>query len=137
MARKRVAAAVMIAMILDDDDEKRPKRGKTRNWIRRREEKGAFCNMVNELGIEDSAGFKEMMRMDYGTFVNLLSFIEKDIQWSPAISNFHRVKQKVRDSGIFEIAKFEIAGSHLEKFEIARFYKFYKLGSQTLTKANA
>ena len=58
------------------------------------------------------------------------------LQWSPAISNFHRVKQKVRDSEIFEIEKFEIAGSHLEKFEIARFCKFYKLGSQTLTKAN-
>ena len=39
------------------------------------------------------------------------------IQWSLAISNFHRIKQKVRDSGMFEIARLRDSGSHLEKFE--------------------
>ena len=35
--------------------------------------------ILTELGVaEDSGGFKEMMRMGYETFVNLLSLIEKD-----------------------------------------------------------
>ena len=62
-----------------DDEDQCDRRGKTREWIKRREENGAFSNIVHELGVEDSGGFREMMRMDYETFVNLLSLIEKDI----------------------------------------------------------
>ena len=36
------------------------KRGKTRDWIKRREERGAYVNIVNELSEEDSAGYKEI-----------------------------------------------------------------------------
>ena len=35
------------------------------------------ANIDTELGVEYSGGFKEMMRMDYETFGNLLSSIEK------------------------------------------------------------
>ena len=47
------------------------------DWIKRREERGAYVNIVNELGAEDS--YKEMMRMDHSTFCTILRYIEKDI----------------------------------------------------------
>ena len=36
------------------------KRGKTRDWIKIREERGAYVNIVNELSEEDSAGYNEI-----------------------------------------------------------------------------
>ena len=73
---KRVAATSLITELLKETNVRR--RGKTREWIKRREEKGAFNNVIRELGLEDSGGFKEMMRMSYETFTDLLSMIEKD-----------------------------------------------------------
>jgi len=64
MADRKVAAAALVAFLLLDDEEKR-KRGKTRKWIRRRKEKGAYANIVQELRLEDTDGFKEMLRMEY------------------------------------------------------------------------
>ena len=50
------ATLVVLCELLDSDDEK-PTRGKTRNWIKRREERGYFSNIVQELKIEDRLGF--------------------------------------------------------------------------------
>ena len=36
-------------------------RGKTRQWIRRRDERGYFNNIVKELAMEDTAEYKDMM----------------------------------------------------------------------------
>ena len=41
---------------------------KTRAWIRRRSSKGCYNNIVKKLMIEDTAGYKEMMRMNHGNF---------------------------------------------------------------------
>ena len=60
---KRVVASIIITELLDDEIIRR--RGKTREWLKRREEKGAFTNIITELGVEDAGGFKEMMRMEY------------------------------------------------------------------------
>ena len=53
-----------------EDEEPNPKRkqGKTREWLKRREERGAFVNIVRELGVED-----------YSTFCTILNYIERDI----------------------------------------------------------
>ena len=51
MQVKRAAAAIIITELLDDEDLCH-RRGKTREWIKRREEKGAFSNIVKELGVE-------------------------------------------------------------------------------------
>ena len=51
--RKFVATAVLIEL-MDEDEEPRRKRGKTRAWIRRRDEKGFFNNIVRELMLEDT-----------------------------------------------------------------------------------
>ena len=45
------------------DDEREGKRGKTRQWIKRRQEKGFFASIVQKLMVEDVAGYREMFRM--------------------------------------------------------------------------
>ena len=52
---------VLIALMIDDDDKKT--RGSTRKWIRRREEEGMYANVVQELLVEDTRTYREMMRM--------------------------------------------------------------------------
>ena len=37
----------------------------TRNWIKRREEKGIYSNLVQELIVEDTVTCREMMRIDF------------------------------------------------------------------------
>ena len=55
------------------------KRGKTRKWIKGREEKGYFNNIVKELRLEDTASYKEMLRMNHPSFLFILKNIENDI----------------------------------------------------------
>ena len=74
MVNKRVAAAMICFVLLDDDEVKA--RGKTRSWTKRRKKRGALSNIVHELRMEDTASFKEMLRMDYVTFLNLIAAIE-------------------------------------------------------------
>ena len=62
--RKFVATAVLIEL-MDEDEPPRRKRGKTRAWISRRDEKIFFNNIVRELMLEDTVGYLEMMRMSY------------------------------------------------------------------------
>ena len=62
----------------------KPRRGKTRGWIRRREEKGYFNNtVVQELMIEDTPGYHEMMRMTHDDFLEILRLMEPDITPRP------------------------------------------------------
>ena len=68
------ATLVVLCELIDSDDEK-PTRGKTRKWIKRREERGYFSNIVQELKIEDRLGFKDMFRMDVTDFEYVLSVI--------------------------------------------------------------
>ena len=46
----------------------------------RREEKGYFNNILQELMIEDTPGYREMMRMTDDYFLEILRFIEPDIK---------------------------------------------------------
>ena len=43
---KRVAAALLMMTELLEGEDKCSRRGKTREWIKRREEKGAYANIV-------------------------------------------------------------------------------------------
>lgn len=58
----------------EQEDEERPGVG-----LGGREEKGYFNNIVRELMIEDTAGYREMMRMTHVVFLAILSRIEPDI----------------------------------------------------------
>ena len=74
MSKQQAAAAIIAFIVLDEDESK--KMGKTRNWIKRRPLKGVFANIVQELRLEDTHGFKEMMRINYETFLLILSISE-------------------------------------------------------------
>ena len=76
MSECEAAACLVIALILDEDKKKR---GPTRLWIRRREEKGMFSNLVQKLLVEDTKTYSEMMRMNYESFKQILGFIESYI----------------------------------------------------------
>ena len=56
MATGDIVMLVVLNELVDSDDET-PHRGKTRDWIKRRKEKGYFNNIVKELKIEDRFGF--------------------------------------------------------------------------------
>ena len=81
LVRKRKAAASVLLMLTFNEEEEtvHAKRGKTRKWIKRREEKGYFNNIVEELRAEDTASYREMMRMDYETFQDILTAITPTI----------------------------------------------------------
>ena len=45
MEEDDLATLVVLSELIDSDDEK-PRRGKTREWIKRRREKGYFTNII-------------------------------------------------------------------------------------------
>ena len=73
-----LAMIVVLSELVDSDDEK-PCRGKTRDWVKRRDEKGYFNNIIQELKVEDRLGFKEMFRMDIVDFEFILGKISQFI----------------------------------------------------------
>eukprot|EP00795_Rhopilema_esculentum_P006770 gene6770-12336_t len=78
--KRKVAMILTVLDLVDDEDEgAKRSRGKTRQWVKRREERGLFENIVTELTVEDSAAYREMMRMKHEDFLVILNFIEKDI----------------------------------------------------------
>lgn len=72
--RKRKAAACLVFVLLCEEDNGRARRGKTRDWIKRK-----FSNIVQELRIEDTNGYKEMMRMAHEQFLEILRAIEPSV----------------------------------------------------------
>ena len=64
-------AAVMVLTELVNSDGKKTRRGKTREWIKRRRESGYFQNIFQESKVEDRMGLKDMFRMsvtDYNSY---------------------------------------------------------------------
>ena len=75
----RLLLAVFVGFkVLNHKDKKRGK-GKTRQWIRTRDERGYFNNIVKELAIEHMAEYIDMMRMSHAAFQQILSYIKQDI----------------------------------------------------------
>ena len=50
---------VILSELIDSDDE-RPSRGKTREWLKRRSELGAYSTIVKELIIDSSTESSEL-----------------------------------------------------------------------------
>ena len=64
-------AAVMVLTELVNSDDKKTRRVKTREWIKRRRESGYFQNIFQESKVEDRMGLKDMFRMsvtDYNSY---------------------------------------------------------------------
>ena len=78
----RSLLAVFVAFeVLNHEDKKRGK-GKTRQRVRRRDERRYVNNIVKGLAIEDTAEYgyyKDMMRMSHAVFQRILSYIVQDI----------------------------------------------------------
>ena len=66
--RKCLVALPVSELIDEYKKAKKKRRGKTKAWTRRRSSKGCYNNIVKELMIEDTAGYKEMMRVNHGNF---------------------------------------------------------------------
>ena len=66
-------AAVMVLTELVNSDDKKTRRGKTREWIKRRRESGYFQNIFQELKVEDRMGLKDMFRMSVTDYKFVLS----------------------------------------------------------------
>ena len=77
-------------------EDKKTGRGKTRQWIRRRDERGYFNNIVKELAIEDTAEYKDMMQMSRAVFQRIVSFIEQDITRKQVLGGNKVVSPKER-----------------------------------------
>ena len=73
MVNRRVAAAIICFVLLDDDEVKT--RGKTRSWIKRRKQRGAFSNIVHELSKEDR-------KKCYEWTANGIYFTTRKLSWS-------------------------------------------------------
>ena len=64
LTTRKCLAALLVSEPIDEDKKSQKRRGKTRAWIRRRSSKGCYNNIVKELMIEDTAGYKEMISMN-------------------------------------------------------------------------
>ena len=75
----RSLLAVFVAFEGFNHEDKKRGKGKTRQWIRTRDERSYFNNIVKELAIEHTAEYKDMMRMSHAAFQQILSYIKQDI----------------------------------------------------------
>ena len=79
---KSTLRALVVLGLIDSDEEKEEgsnRRNKTRNWITEREELGYYTNVVQEVRMEDTDVFKELMRIDFEHFKEILNLIEPDV----------------------------------------------------------
>ena len=67
---------LILMQLLDDDPPATiERRVRTRVWIKRREELGAYHTMFRELAAEDTPGFGEYMRMPRAKFLELVEVV--------------------------------------------------------------
>ena len=67
---------LILMQLLDDDPPATiERRVWTREWIKRREELGAYHTLFRELAAEDTLGFGEYMRMPHAKFLELVEVV--------------------------------------------------------------
>ena len=85
---KRTVAVVLLRLGLLADGEpkngqKRKKKEPTRQWIRRREERGAFHQLVKEITFEDEKGYRNFFRLSRDQFQFVADKIRPVIERKP------------------------------------------------------
>jgi len=77
----RAAKKKTLLLLMIMQDEELPisyeRRMWARQWLLRREQRGAFQTLFQELAVEDTPGFSEYIRMPYSKFVALAELIEE------------------------------------------------------------
>ena len=84
--KKRAAAVVLLGLLADEkpgNRQKRKKREPTRRWIHRREERGAFHQLVKEITVEDEQGYRNFFRLSEDQFQFVADKIRPVIQRKP------------------------------------------------------
>ena len=79
---KSTFQALVVLELINSDEETEEKsngRAKTRNWIKKREELGYYPNIKHKLRMEDTDMFKEIIRMGFEHFKEILNLIKPDI----------------------------------------------------------
>ena len=76
---------------LEEIEDRASKRGKTIQWIRRRQENGYFINIVRELAAEDTPAYHQMMRMKFEDLTAILREIVADITPRQVPKGRHKV----------------------------------------------
>ena len=115
---KKSIAAIIHLELLEEDGKRESRRGKTRGWIKRRKEKGYFNNMiVDEMMMEDTPGYCEMIWMTRDDFLEILQLTESDITPRQAT----KIDQKI----CFFIVPFPFPSFALLSFITRRFFSIY------------
>lgn len=79
--KKKKMVVLMMLMLQDEDSSKKVSRKVwARRWLLRRQEKGAFYTIFQELALEDSGCFREFMRMPYAKFSELANVVSQSIR---------------------------------------------------------
>ena len=82
--RQKVAKLNFLVLVMDsvDDDVVKVIKGKDQQWIKEREEKGAFNGIINDLSLNDKEGYRRFFRMDVQQFKEIADvvapFIKKE-----------------------------------------------------------
>ncbi|KAM7293088.1 hypothetical protein ISCGN_026218 [Ixodes scapularis] len=78
------AAALVLLCAVDSDDEmpptKKPRSKWTSQWLQRAHQQGAYENLMRELALEDSEAYRRWIRMDTGSFEELLARVRPLIE---------------------------------------------------------
>ena len=74
--KRKAVAALIILELLEGDKQRNWKKRETWQQMKKREEQGYFDNIVRESSVEDTAGYKEMMRLYMKNFRNTATYRE-------------------------------------------------------------
>ena len=90
--KKKAIAAIVISLLLRREERvPRLKKRKTREWIKKRVEKGLYANLILELSSDDPLGFREMMRMSREQCHEILEKIEPYISKQATVMGGHPI----------------------------------------------
>ena len=99
--KRKAAATVMFLLPCEDTQRKKLREIWVKEWISRRQEKGAFHCLMRELAAVDTSIFREFVHMDLQSFSNLLEILEplvekKDTEMRESIKAKERVAITLR-----------------------------------------
>ena len=84
--QKRAVAVVLLGLLANEEPKNRQKRKKkepTRQWIRRREERGAFHQLLKEITVEDEKGYQNLFHLSRDQFQFVADKIRPVIERKP------------------------------------------------------
>ncbi|KAG0422099.1 hypothetical protein HPB47_002060 [Ixodes persulcatus] len=92
------AAALALLCAVDSDDEmpptKKPRSKWTSQWLQRVHQQGAYENLMRELALEDSEAYRRWIRMDTGSFEELLARVPSSpAEWKAVAQGYQDLWQ--------------------------------------------